>query len=358
MKKKAFYLLPVVFCALSSSIYSQIGGSNTYNFLNLPVPARVAALGGNLICVKDADLNLALQNPSLLDSVMNNSLVLNYVNYFSDINYGYAAFAKHFKKTGTFSAGLNYVNHGKFVQADDNGVITGEFKAGDYLLNIGYGRSLDSSFSVGANLKTIYSTYSSYSSVGSAIDVAATYHNKKKRTTMALVVKNMGVQWKPYVKGNREPMPFEIEYGISKKLKHAPFRFSVIAQHLEKWDLTYEDPANPSVTVDPLTKEVKEKNKLQKFSDKAIRHIIIGTEFLLTKNFNVRVGYNAQRRKDLKLDSTPGTAGFSFGLGLKISKFQLSYGRAVYHLAGPSNHLSIGTNLADFYSSQSAIYKN
>lgn len=349
MKKKSFFLLLSI-CCLPRFFYSQIGGGSTYSFLNLPVPARVAALGGNLICVKDGDLNLAYDNPSLLDSTMNNSLVLNYISYFADINYGYAAYAKHFKNIGTFSAGVDYMNYGKFTQADDNGVITGEFRAGDYLLNIGYGRPLDSVFSVGANLKTIYSAYSTYSSVGTAIDIASTYFNKKKRFTMALVLKNMGLQWKPYVAGNREPLPFEIQYGISKKLKHAPFRFSVILQHLEKWDLTYEDPANPSVTVDPLTKEVKQKSGLQKFGDKTMRHIIFGTEFLITRNLHLRVGYNYERRQELKVDTAPGMVGFSFGLGLKISKFQLSYGRAIYHLAGPSNNLSIGTSISDFYS--------
>lgn len=350
MKNIFFLLLLSIYCILPLHFYSQVGGSNTYNFLNLPVPARVAALGGNLICVKDADINLSLQNPSLLDSSMHNSFAFNYVNYFTDINYGYAVYGKHFKNIGTFSAGINYMNYGKFIQADENGVITGEFNAGDYALNIAYGRAIDSIFSVGATMKTIYSAYSNYTSIGSAIDVAATYSNTKKQVTMAMVVKNMGIQWKPYVEDNREPFPFEIQWGISKKLKHAPFRISLILQHMEKWDLTYDDPANPSVTVDPITKEIKEKGKLNIFSDKLMRHIIIGNEFLITKNFNLRVGYNYQRRKELKLDTAPGMPGFSFGFGLKISKFQLNYGRAAYHLAGASNHFSISTNLSDFYS--------
>ena len=41
--------------------------------------------------------------------------------------------------------------------------------------------------------------------------------------------------------------------------------------------------------------------------------------------------------------------GFSWGFGIKISKFHFSYGRATYHLAGGSNHFSLSTNLSDFY---------
>ena len=344
-------ILNSTFLILNSFLFAQIGGTSTYKFLDIPVPARVAALGGNLICVKDNDVNLSLQNPSLLNPEMNNQMALSYINYYSDINYGTALYSKNYDSIGTFSAGMQFLNYGKFTEADPNGTITGQFKASEYALNLGYGKQLDSNFSIGANLKTIYSSLAtSYSSIGSAIDLAATYNNSAKRYAVAAVIKNAGIQWKPYVKGNREPLLFEVQLGISKKLKHAPFRFSLIAQHLEKWDLTYEDPSNPSVTVDPLTNKTIKKSKTKVFADKLMRHFVIGTEILITKNFNIRLGYNYERRKELKIPDSGGMAGFSFGFGIKISKFQISYGRAVYHIAGPSNHFSVTTNLADFYS--------
>src|SRR6266542_4472354 len=80
-----------------SLLFSQTGGNNTYEFLNLSVPARVASLGGALISVKDNDLNLSFQNPALLDSTMHNNLSLSYIDYFTDIHYGYAAYARHYK---------------------------------------------------------------------------------------------------------------------------------------------------------------------------------------------------------------------------------------------------------------------
>ena len=43
-----------------------------------------------------------------------------------------------------------------------------------------------------------------------------------------------------------------------------------------------------------------------------------------------------------------GLSGISFGVGIKISKFSLSYGRSTYHLGGASNHLTVVTNLGDF----------
>lgn len=328
---------------------AQVGGDNTYEFLNLPVSARVGALGGNVIPVKDDDLNLTYQNPSLLDSSMSNKFSFSYINYFSDVNFGYAGYARHYAKLkGTVSAGLQFINYGDFTMADETGVITGDFKAGEYALNLGYGRKLDSAFSVGANLKTIYSSLAGYTSVGSAVDVAGTYFNPHKQVGVALVVKNMGIQWTTYSGGRREELPFEVQLGFSKKPKHVPFRFSVIAQHLEKWDLTFEDPLNPTQTVDPLTGEEIKQSKTKDVADKLMRHVVLGGEFLLTKNFNLRLGYNYQRRKELMVGGKPGLIGFSFGFGFKVSKFYLSYGRASYHLAGKSNHFTITTNLSDF----------
>ncbi len=124
----------------------------------------------------------------------------------------------------------------------------------------------------------------------------------------------------------------------------------MVYENLEKWDLTYVDPANPVLTVDPLTGESIKQNKTKIFGDKLMRHIVIGGEFLITKNFFLRAGYNYQRRKELKIPEKRGSTGFTFGFGLRIYKFHLSYGRALYHLAGATNNFSVSFDLNNFYS--------
>lgn len=328
--------------------FAQVGGNNTYEFLNLPISARVTALGGNLISVKDNDLNVSLINPSLLTDSMNNNIALSYINYFSDINYGFAAYAKRIKKVGMMSFGIQYLDYGKFIRADEIGNTDGTFGAQEMSFNIAYARSiLDSNLTVGATLKTIYSHLESYTSTGSALDFGATYNRPKKNFTVAFVIKNVGKQWKPYTSGNWEKLPFEMQIGISKKPKHVPFRLSVIYENLEKWDLTYVDPSVP--TTDPLTGEPIKQKKYKVFGDKLMRHVVIGGEFIITKNFFLRVGYNYQRRKELKIPEKRGMTGFSFGFGFRIYKFHFSYGRAVYHLAGATNNFSISFDINSFH---------
>lgn len=326
---------------------AQSGGRSTFNFLNLSIPARVASLGGTLISVRDNDLNLSFQNPSLLDSSMHNQIALSYVNYLADIKYGYAAYSRTYKKVGSFSAGIQFLDYGAFTSATVTGETTGTFTASEYALNLGYGRSLDSVFSIGANFKTIYSKLSQYSSYGNALDFGGTYFNKKKMFSAALVLKNIGKQWKTY-NVVHESLPFEIQLGLSKKLLKAPFRFNFTATHLEKWNLTFVDSS--IALTDPISGLPIKKNNLSSFSNKLASHFIVGGEILLSKNFHLRIGYNYLRRQELKVETRPGIAGFSFGFGLKVSKFILSYGYMKYHLAGSPNFFTISTNLSDFYS--------
>ena len=335
-----------MFTSIATS--AQIGGSHTYQFLSLPNSARIAALGGNFLAIKDDDITLAIANPSLITKDMNNKLALSYINYYADVNYGFAAYSHSFNKIGSFVTSLQYIDYGSFTQADVTGETYGTFKAGEYAFNIGWGKSLDSNFSIGSNFKTILSSLETYSSFGIAVDVAASYQSKNKRFVTSLLLKNIGRQLSYYTEGNRESLPFEIQLGFSEKLKHAPFRFSLLLNHLENWDLTYEDPLNPSIKIDPLTKEVIEKSKFSKFGDNLMRHAVFGVEFIPSNSFNIRFGYNYQRRQEMKVESALSTVGFSWGFGFRVSKFYFSYAHVIQHLAGSSNFFTIATNLSAF----------
>lgn len=329
---------------LTYNLEAQIGGTHTYDFLNLIHSARVSALGGDVIAINDDDINLTYHNPALLTPEMNQNIVLNYVNYFTDINYGYAAYATTIKGKGIFSAGINYINYGNFIAADEKGIVTGEFKAAEYAFNLIYSKSIDSSFRLGVNVKPILSTLEKYTSFGIVADFGLVYQKPNSLFTAALAVKNIGSQLKTYT-NQRESMPFNIQLGISQKLRHAPLRFSITLDHLEKWDLTYEKPEEESL--EGFTDE-ESQSGIDKIADQFMRHVIIGVEFNPINNLYVRAGYNYRRRQEMLIESKTSTIGFSWGFGVKISKFYLSYGRATYHLAGASDHFSISTNLDSF----------
>ena len=328
---------------------AQVGGESTYQFLNVPVSARAGALGGTAIATKDSDPTLSFSNPSLLDSSMTGMLTFSYLNYFADVNYGFFSYVRDFKKYGTFSAGINYINYGDFKETDAGGNELGNFSAGEYALVFGWGKKIDSLFSVGANLKTIYSSLYTYSSAGVAIDLSGTYYNPKSEVTVAALIKNIGTQMKPYVDGGeKEPLPFEIQMGVSKKLKHVPLRFSLNLIQMQTWNLAYNDSTIATNNNKDLDDEEKSERNRTGFFSEAFRHMVFGAEFVPSKNFNVRFGYNLKRRSELALDDRPGLVGFSWGFGFRVKTFYVSYGSARYHLAGSSNHFTISTNLNSF----------
>ena len=115
----------ILVCFFPAISYSQVGGDNIYEFLNLVSSAKIAEVGGQNISITDNDVNFAVWNPALLKENMNNQLALNYVNYFAGINYGSASYMKRFEKIGNFSSSIKYVDYGSFIAADPSGAITG-----------------------------------------------------------------------------------------------------------------------------------------------------------------------------------------------------------------------------------------
>jgi hypothetical protein len=349
MLRKLLYTVSVL---LLTAFYAhaQIGGSAVFPSLNLPLSARSAALGGKAVAIYDNDLNLATWNPSLLNSTMNSQLALSFSDYLADVRYGYAGFAWNFKKVGNFALNATRIDYGTFRETDATGATIGEFKAGEYGLNLGYSRELDSNFTIGANAKFIQSNLYLWNANGLVFDLAASYRIPHKNFSASLLIRNAGFMTKTYTEGNKEKLPFGVEAGFAFKPKHMPFRFSISFQELQKWDLTFTDPNDPPQLVDPLTGDSIKVSKFKTWGDKAMRHVVLGGELLIGKWVSIRFGYNYMRRKELMLDTRRGPVGFTFGAGIRIYKFNISYARAPYHLAGATNTFTITTSFSDFYS--------
>lgn len=353
MKKIITYFL-ILF---SITAFAQLGGTKVFSFLDLPIPARANALGGASMAIWDKDVNLGYSNPALLSPSSSKQLAFNYVNYVADLSYGNFMYAQQLKKYGTFAAGLQYFNYGKFDGRDEYDIETGTFKAADYSLNLAFAKTInkDSTLSLGVALKTIYSHYEIYNSFGSAIDVGLTYHNKKD-FTVSLLAKNYGKQWKPYFEnGPKEKLPTDVQLGLSKKIPKAPFRVVFLYDQLLKWDLTYVNPQDKSSEIDPFTNKPIVKTDKQKRNDKVKtgldkfgRHLTIGTEIIFGKNFMLRVAYNFRKGKEMALTDVKKANGLSLGFGLKVYKFHLDYAYSKYALTGNSHTIGITTNLNYF----------
>jgi hypothetical protein len=350
MRQSFSLLVGGLLCAHASFLTAQsFGGRSTYEFLKLSSAARLTGLGGVTAAFRDADLSMALSNPALLNPLMQHTVSFNQNFNPAGISFGNLGYAYHWDKPKTtFQAGLQYISYGKFTQTTPEGTIIGEAKAAEYAITLGAGKQLNERFSVGANLKTVLSYLGGYNSAGLCMDIAAAYVDTSKGFSATLLFKNMGAQLTTYSRqNNTESLPFDIQAAVSGKLKYLPLRVGFYAQQLHRWNLRYDNPAlqqNNNLLADSS-------NTPSKFAigvDNFFRHLGVNLELLLGKqeNFQIRLGYNHLRGAELRVQNLRSLAGFSAGLGIKISKFRLDYGVGIYHFAGAAHHIGISTNIS------------
>jgi hypothetical protein len=331
--------LPIVAAA-------QIGGRHVFDFLNLSSSARVASLGGANISTSDYDLNMAYQNPALCSDSMHQGISSSVANYLSDITYGYAGYSHTFDNIGSFHTGIQYLSYGKMIESDVYGNQTGRFSASDLALVVGGARQVNQ-FRIGANVKFVNSNISRYRShFALGMDLGGAYVSDNQLFTAGMVFKNMGfnlTKWQT-PEGVNTPLPFEIQIGISQRLKHMPLRFSVTTTNLQTPKLIYYDKdAPPQIDLSGDTIQTK-----FPFFDNVFRHTVFGTEFLISKGFNLRAGYTHMRRQELRSLNRGGIAGFSFGFGIKVKMFRFDYALSSFHAVGPTHQFSLSTSVGGF----------
>ncbi|MDD4395823.1 MAG: type IX secretion system protein PorQ [Bacteroidales bacterium] len=344
MKNRLLFVLTILLL-LPWSASSQTGGRYIYNFLNFNQSSRIAGLGGTMLAVYDEDPTIILYNPSLIGERHNTSLMVNATDYFSNAAYGSALYSHTFRKAGSFAFGLQFVNYGKFTMTDETGTEMGSFHAGDYVATVGWGRQLDSNFTIGANLKLIYSGYESYQSFGIAADVAASYINQKKRLALSVLVRNLGSPIVTYVPGQYEKIPFDIQIAFSQKFKFLPVRYHISLHSLYKWDMAYVGEKDPLLEYNVMTEEPIYPSKTAQFFDNFFRHITVGIEIIPVKAFSIYLAYNHNRRQEMKIPQKRTFAGFSYGFTINIKSIRIGYSRAHYATGAVPNFFNFSVNI-------------
>ena len=337
MFKKTFIVLLVLFCTDS---FSQIGGKYVYQFLNLVTSPRQAALGGKTVTIHDYDVNQGIFNPATINPEMDNRLSVNYGSYFGEVTYGTAAYAYTYDRhVQTFHASVNYVNYGSFDGYDENGQQTAEFTGSDIAVSFGYAFNIPwTDIYLGANGKLISSTLESYNSFGAAVDIGALYIDDKNDINIALAIRNVGFQIKPYQDTN-EKLPMEIVAGISQSLENVPIRWHLTLENLQQWNIAFSNPNRAEGSLDGGSNEEK-----VGFFNNALRHVIVGAELFPEKSFSVRLGYNFRRAEELRIVDQRNFSGISAGFGLRFNNVRFDYSYSRYTAAANTSLFGLMIN--------------
>ena len=343
---KIFSVAIICFLLHSKVILSQtLGGRSGYQFMRFPVSAHAAALGGMNVAQQNTDISLAFHNPALLSTDMHAQMSASFNAGYDGIKqYHWMQGYRHPDLKTNFAAGISFFNYGDLTQTDPSGNILGSIRPRDYVVQLSASREYLSRWTYGITLKYIASNYGTVRSSAFAADVGLLYRDTTNQLQISLVAMNMGGVFKKYTNGINEELPFDLVFGISKKLAKAPIQFSLTAHQLHRFNLLYNDTLFNQEIGDPF-------QATKGFTiDKLFRHFIFSTQILIGKKVEVSVGYNYLRRAELRLPNYPnGLVGFSLGAGAILPKLQLRYGRTYYQNTTAYNQLSLNLPLNRYF---------
>lgn len=289
-------------------------GQTAYQFLNLDVSAREASLAGSMLARTD-DPSGFYYNPALSVDAKDRAVTFGFLKHVLDINAGYLFSSFQIPNTGYFGVGVGYINYGSFTSTDEMGNEYGTFCAGDAVLTLNYSNYLDNNFSYGFNLKGIYSSIASSSSSAVAMDAGLYYNFPDDLFGVGFSILNIGKQISAYGT-TKEMLPFDVRIGIAKQLEHLPLVLNLAFRRLGDSNLSLSDK---------------------------LRSFVIGGEFLLSKDFHVRVGYDNLEHQQMKVGLTSGIEGLSFGVGLNFYGYGFDYSYSSWGKIGALNRINLTT---------------
>lgn len=326
MARTRLYLIILLFLGAVNAQSQE--STSVFNFLNLTSSSHANALGGKNISLVENDASLVLQNPALLSSVDDNSLSLNFLTYMKGSKMGSASFVKTTGERGTWGVSTQFVGYGSMKETLETGEIVGDMRALDMAIGGMYSYSFNDFLVGGVTGKFIYSKYGTYSSVALGVDLAINYYDEEGDFSTSFVAANLGGQVKAFG-DTHERLPFNLQWGFTKGVAHAPLRISVTLTDLTRWSKNYY--YSPS--------------KEPGFGRILMNHFNIGAEITPSERFYIALGYNFRRAAELKAAGSSHMAGLTCGAGLSLKKFKLGIAYAKYHVSAPSLSFSFGYSL-------------
>ena len=306
--------IKLILLLITGAITARAQDNSSYDFLKVDPSARSSALAGAFETTTD-DPNIIFYNPAGLSTMTKKKVSAGFGKYLLGINFGAVSYVQKYKNIGWFGAGVKYFNYGTFDYTDENGVTSGTFGASDLMLSLGYSNYLYDIVNYGVNVKYIYSKIAGYNSSAFAVDFGLMYVIPSDQIQLGLSVNNLGSQINSYI-DTKEKLPLDIRIGASKKLEHLPLRLSFSLSNLNQ----------------------SRDKFIQRF-----KSFSLGGELSFSENVAVRIGYDNQKRQDLKLGTSLGIAGFSAGIGIKfLNRYQFDYALNSFGKVGSMHRFNLG----------------
>jgi hypothetical protein len=318
-------------------------GTSAFTFLNQLNNAQNAAVGGRLYAINDKEVSLTLDQPALLDAKNVNQFHTSVGILPSGVHYGTIVTAIQ-TKWGVFAPYIRYMNYGSFNQTTVEGLQIGTFTALDYNIGTSYSYAPNPFFRMGAQINLLGSNLERFSAYGVSTNLSALLIHPKELLMASVGIRNAGFIFKDYTAQAESTLPLDIYAGISYRLAHAPFRFHIVGHSLNRPQNIWLDP-NAKESIDPLTGDTIP-IYIPNLGEKIANHLHFQLELIPKGAIQMRLGFDYNRRQQLKLTDFPGLAGFSFGLRMHVKRFDLDYAVQYYSKAGSIQTIGLSSELS------------
>ncbi len=249
---------------------------------------------------------------------MHQQVQVGFNRYLADIKQLYLQGAwYHARYDMNFTGAISYLNYGSVPVTDIAGNIWGDIYPRDYTIQVGMSKSYMTKWNYGLTAKFVHSNPGNQQSSALALDAGVNYRDSTNSLQTSLVLKNFG-----WILTNQSvvedySLPFDIQLGFTYRLKEAPVQLSL---------QTYRFPAIKAHQNDYGNDEMQEYLKPANFFNSMFRHIILSGQLMIEEKVAVNMGYNYLRRIEMSDNGRGvGLNGFSMGVGLYLSRFQLNY---------------------------------
>ena len=267
-----------------------------FSFLGTNSSARASALSGAFVSLIN-DATGLIYNPALLYTVEEKKISSTFIKNVLDINSGNIVYIRPKYDFGVIGMAVVYNSYGDFEKRNSEGELQGgSFSGSDMSFNLSYANQIDTNFFYGATVKFLYTGLADNSTSSLAFDFGLLY-KYDDRTNIGLSVLHSGMQLTKF-NGEYYSLPLDIRLGFNHRLKGLPVLFNFSFHHLA-------DNEN-------------------KFFDK-FSHFSVGGEIYFGKYLIGRIGYDNKIRTEISPDLDRGLSGFSGGIGIKLTDFNVDY---------------------------------
>ena len=306
-------------------------GTAGAQFLQIPVGARAAAMGGAVVGhIRDA--SALYWNPAGIVNIPSGSLFAGYTQWWATVGLSHAALAYSVEDIGSFGIVATVLAMDPMdVTTELQPEGTGEtFDARDLMIGVSFARRLTEDFSVGVTAKYVYQQIWRESASGIAFDVGTQYRIGVGDLTLAMAMTNFGGDLQ------MEGQDLEIRYDASSGVPNN--RLSPALLESEAFPLPLHFQVGLSMTVVDLDNvglllavDVTHPNDTRE-------RVNVGGELRLLQYLFLRGGY----RINYDLDS--GTMGAGLRVPLGDLRVNVDYAYAIHDLLPNIHRFSLAVD--------------